>query len=116
MTKARFRVAIGIAAATVGVVVLVIAFFPWNALRAPVARYLSRELARPVAIGNLSVKPGWTLGIRVEDLSIGNTEWSKDPQMAHVRSASAHLKLLSLLSGTPMIPVLELSEPDRTHF
>jgi len=112
MTRARSRVAIGIVAATLGVVALAIAFFPWNALRAPLERYLSRELARPVAIGSLSVEFGWTLGIRVEDLSIGNAEWSKDPRMAHVRSASARVKLLSLLSGTPMIPVLELTEPE----
>jgi uncharacterized protein involved in outer membrane biogenesis len=112
MTRSRFRVGISIFAAIVGVVVLTIAFFPWNTLRAPVAHYLSRELARPVTIGKLSVKLGWTLGIRVEDLSIGNAEWSKDPQMAHVRSASAQVRLLSLLGGTPMIPLLELTEPD----
>ena len=94
-----------------GIVMLVIAFFPWNLLRGPVSIYLSHHLGRPVAItGDLKVKLGWTPRIEVNDISIGNAPWSKDAQMAHVQRVTLRVKLWSLFS-VPVIPEVGLIEP-----
>jgi AsmA family protein len=101
-----------IAVSSVGVVVLVLVFFPWNTLRGPVAQYFSHQLGRPVTIGgDLDVMLGWTPRIQVDDVTIGNAPWSKDPQMAHVQRMSVRVKLLSLFFGTTVFPAIELVEP-----
>jgi uncharacterized protein involved in outer membrane biogenesis len=105
------RVAVGLATVVVVAIVAVL-FFPWNLMRGPLATYLSHQLGRPVAItGDLNVKLGWTPLIQVEDVSIGNADWSKDPQMAHVRRMEARIKLFSLFTGVPVVPAVELVEP-----
>lgn len=92
--------------------VVVALFFPWNLLRGPIASYFSHQLGRPVAIaGDLNVKLGWTPRIKVDDVSIGNAAWSNDPQMAHVRSMNLRVELLSLFTGVPVVPAIELVEP-----
>ncbi len=101
-----------IVVASIGVVVMVLAFFPWNSLRGPIAKYFSHQLGRPVTIGgDLNVKLGWTPRIQVDDVTIGNAPWSKDPQMAHVQRMSVRVKPLSLLFGAPVVPAIELVEP-----
>ncbi len=95
-----------------GVAVLALVFFPWNTLRGPMAQYFSHELGRPVTIGgDLDVKLGWTPRIQVDDVSIGNAPWAKDPQMAHVKRINVRVKLLSLFFGAPVVPAVELVEP-----
>ena len=99
--------------ATMGVLVIAaVLFFPWNLLRGPIASYFGHELGRPVAIaGDLNVKLGWTPRIQVDDVSIGNAAWSKDPQMVHVQRMNLRVELLSLLTGVPVVPAVELVEP-----
>jgi AsmA family protein len=99
--------------ATMGVaVIVVVLFFPWNLLRGPIASYFGHQLGRPVAIaGDLNVKLGWTPRIQVDDVSIGNASWATDPQMAHVRTMDLRVELLSLFTGVPVVPAIELIEP-----
>src|SRR6202165_1506004 len=98
--------------ATMGVLVIVFFFFPWNLLRGPIASYFGHQLGRPVAIaGDLNVKLGWNPRIQVDDVSIGNAAWSKDPQMAQVRLMTLRVELYSLFAGPLVVPVVELIEP-----
>src|ERR1700687_3941165 len=99
--------------ATMGVIVIaVVLFFPWNLLRGPIASYFGHQLGRPVAIaGDLNVKLGWTPRIQVDDVSVGNAPWSKDPQMVHVRRMNLRVELLSLFAGAPVVPTLQMIEP-----
>ena len=109
--KSAARVAT-VLAIMVALLIGVALFFPWNLLRGPIASYFSHQLGRPVAIaGDLSVKLGWTPRIQVHDVSIGNAAWSNDPQMAHVRSMNLRVELLSLFAGVPVVPAIELVEP-----
>ena len=108
--RTAFRAAIVLA--TMGVLVIVVLFFPWNLLRGPIASYFGHQLGRPVVIaGDLNVKLGWTPRIQVDDISIGNAAWSKDPQMVHVQRMNLRVELLSLLTGVPVVPAVELVEP-----
>ena len=105
------RVAVVVAAMVV-VVIVVALFFPWNLLRGPLASYVSHQLGRPVAIaGDLNVKLDWTPRIQVDDVSIGNAAWSKDPQMAHVQRMNLRVELFSLFVGPLVVPAVELVEP-----
>jgi uncharacterized protein involved in outer membrane biogenesis len=105
------RVAL-ILAVMVVVVIVVALFFPWNLLRGPLASYVSHQLGRPVAIaGDLNVKLGWTPRIQVNDVSIGNAAWSKDPQMAQVQRMNLRVELYSLFAGPLVVPAVELIEP-----
>ncbi len=112
MATSRSARWIGGIALAIGVLVLVIAFFPWNILRGPVASYASRHLDRPVTIaGDLNVHIGLTPRIEVNDVTVGNAPWSDLQPMAHVKHAAFTLNLLSLLSRSPSIPAIELTEP-----
>src|SRR6202171_1862081 len=99
--------------ATMGVaIIVVVLFFPWSLLRGPIASYFGHQLGRPVAIaGDLNVKLGWTPRIQVDDVSIGNASWATDPQMAHVRRMDLRVELLSLFAGVPVVPAIDLVEP-----
>src|ERR1700693_2416604 len=99
--------------ATIGVfIIAVVLFFPWNLLRGPIASYFGHQLGRPVAIaGDLNVKLGWTPRIQVDDVSIGNAPWSKDPQMVHVQRMNLRVELLSLFAGAPVVPAIQMVEP-----
>ena len=101
-----------VVATLAALVIVVVLFFPWNLLRGPLASYVGHQLGRPVAIGgDLNVKLGWTPRIQVDDVSIGNAAWSKDPQMAHVQRMNLRVELLSLLAGPLVVPAVELVEP-----
>ena len=91
-----------IALAIVAALALAIVFFPWNALRGPLASYLSHKLDRPVAIdGALRVHPGWTTRVEIDGLTIGNASWSDIQPMASARSLALTFGLRSLLRLTP---------------
>jgi len=99
-----------IAAAIVAVLVLVVVFFPWNALRGPVASYFSHRLQREVTIaGDLRVHLGFPVRIDVDDVSIANASWSDLQPMAHAERMSLSFSLPSLLHVTP--DVVQLVEP-----
>ena len=72
-------------AALLLVLVLVLLFFPWNALREPIANYYSEQTGRKVVIaGDLTVKLAWHPWIDVRGIAIANAPWSDEPVMASV--------------------------------
>jgi uncharacterized protein involved in outer membrane biogenesis len=92
----------GVAAAVVAVVVLVVAFFPWNALREPLASYLAHKLHRNVTIaGDLHVHPGWTTRVEIDGLAIGNAAWSDLQPMASARRVALAFRIPSLFRLAP---------------
>ncbi|RON25384.1 AsmA family protein [Pseudomonas lini] len=107
------------------VLVLIIAFFDWNRIKPPLNAKVSEELHRPFAInGNLAVvwqrEPdeggwrGWVPWPHVvaEDLSLGNPDWSKQPQMATLKRVELRISPLALLAQRVAIPRIDLSEPN----
>ena len=101
--------AIAAGAIVVGLVLLIV-FFPWNALRGPVASYLGDRLHRSVTInGDLRVDLGLPTRIEVDDVSIANAQWSDLQPMAHATSVVLTFGLRSLLRLTP--DTVQLMEP-----
>ncbi|MDQ0124999.1 uncharacterized protein involved in outer membrane biogenesis [Pseudomonas lini] len=104
--------------------VLVIAFFDWNRIKPPLNAKVSEELHRPFAInGNLAViwqrepdEGGWRAWVPwphvvAEDLSLGNPDWSKQPQMVTLRRVELRISPLALLAQRVVIPRIDLTEP-----
>ena len=107
------------------VLVLVIAFFDWNRIKPPLNAKVSEELHRPFAInGNLAVvwqrepgEGGWRAWLPwphvvAEDLSLGNPDWSKNPQMVTLKRVELRVSPLALLARRVAIPRIDLTEPN----
>ncbi|SDZ10507.1 AsmA family protein [Pseudomonas sp. NFIX28] len=107
------------------VLVLVIAFFDWNRIKPPLNAKVSEELHRPFAInGNLAVmwqrepdEGGWRAWVPwphvvAEDLSLGNPEWSKAPQMVSLKRVELRISPLALLVQRVRIPRIDVTEPN----
>ncbi|HEX8543444.1 MAG TPA: AsmA family protein [Pseudomonas sp.] len=107
------------------VLVIVIATFDWNRIKPTLNEKVSEALHRPFAInGNLAVlwarepeQGGWRAWVPwprfvAEDLSLGNPEWSKTPQMATLKRVEFRLAPLPLLWQNVVIPRIDLTGPD----
>jgi uncharacterized protein involved in outer membrane biogenesis len=99
-----------VAAAIAALLALVVAFFPWNALRGPVAAYLSHRLHRDVSIdGALRVHVGLPIVIAVDDFSVANAAWSDVQPMAHATRMTLRFSIPSMLHFSP--DAIQLVEP-----
>src|SRR5690242_2175973 len=91
-----------LAAAIAGLCALAVAFFPWNAMRGPVASYLSHRLHREVTIdGALRVHLGLPIVIDVDNFSVANAAWSDVQPMAHAAHVTLTFSIASLLHFSP---------------
>lgn len=100
----------GIAAGVLVALVLLVVFFPWNMLRAPLASYVGHRLHRTVTIdGDLRVALGFPTRVEVDDFSIANAQWSDLQPMAHAKRMALTFNLRSLLDLTP--DTVQLTEP-----
>jgi uncharacterized protein involved in outer membrane biogenesis len=107
------------------VLVLIIAFFDWNRIKPPLNAKVSEELHRPFAInGNLAViwrreldEGGWRAWVPwphvvAQDLTLGNPDWSKKPQMVTLKRVELRISPLALLAQRVVIPRIDLTEPN----
>lgn len=107
------------------VLVAVIALFDWNRVKPPINTKVSAILHRPFAInGDLSVRwqreadeGGWRAWVPwphliAEDLTLGNPDWSKNPQMVTLKRVELRLSPLPLLAQQVVIPRIDLTEPN----
>ncbi|PQP05201.1 AsmA family protein [Pseudomonas frederiksbergensis] len=107
------------------ILVLIIAFFDWNRIKPPLNAKVSKELHRPFTInGNLAVtwqrepdEGGWRAWVPwphvvAQDLSLGNPDWSKQPQMATLKRVELRISPLALLTQRVVIPRIDLTGPN----
>ena len=93
--------------------VLLLTFFPWDLLRAPINRYVSGELGRRFEITRqLDVSLGRTTTVRLDGVELANPEWAGEPYLLKARSAEFDIKLWPLLLGKLNLPRVALSEPE----
>ncbi|NWB83303.1 AsmA family protein [Pseudomonas gingeri] len=109
------------------VLVAVIALFDWNRVKPPINAKVSAILHRPFAInGDLSLRwqreadeGGWRAWVPwphliAEDLTLGNPDWSKSPQMVTLKRVELRLSPLPLLVRQVVIPRIDLTEPNAS--
>ena len=126
MTRTRKTLAwiVGIFVLLVVVLVVILSTFDWNRLKPTINSQVSEILHRPFAInGDLAVRwqreedqGGWRAWVPwphviAQDLTLGNPEWLKTPQMASLKQVELRLSPLALLSQTVVIPWINLTEP-----
>ena len=126
MTRTRKILAsvVGIFVLLVAVLVVILATFDWNRVKPTINEKVSEILHRPFAInGNLAVRwqreveeGGWRAWVPwphviAEDLTLGNPEWAKTPQMASLKRVELRLSPLPLLTQTVAIPRIDLTQP-----
>jgi uncharacterized protein involved in outer membrane biogenesis len=127
MTRTRKTLAWTVASFVflLAILVLIIAFFDWNRIKPPLNAKVSEELHRPFAInGNLAViwqrepdEGGWRAWVPwphvvAEDLTLGNPQWSKSPQMVNLKRVELRVSPLALLARRVVIPRIDLTEPN----
>ncbi|SFU63241.1 hypothetical protein SAMN05216350_103253 [Polaromonas sp. YR568] len=106
------RILAGVAALLL-VLVLVIAFFPWDAMRGPINRYVSDQLGRRFEITrHLSVNLGRTVTVRADGIEFANPEWARKPYLVKASAAEFDIKLFPLLVGRIELPRIALTEPE----
>jgi uncharacterized protein involved in outer membrane biogenesis len=94
------------------VLVLVVAFFPWDLLRGPLNRYVSDRTGRQFEITRrLDVKLGRTIRILADGIEFANPDWAKDSHLVKAEGAEIHLELLPLFKRHIVLPRVELREP-----
>ncbi|MDD2049209.1 AsmA family protein [Pseudomonas putida] len=111
----------------VTLLVIVIATFDWNRVKPTLNAKVSEALQRPFAInGNLAVvwqrepeQGGWRAWVPwprfiAEDLTLGNPDWLKEPQMAALKRVEFRLAPLPLLFQQIVIPRIDLNQPSAT--
>ncbi len=109
------------------ILVVVIATFDWNRAKPLLNEKVSAALQRPFAInGNLAVKwrtepeeGGWRAWVPwphfiAEDLTLGNPEWLKQPQMAGLEKVEFRLSPLPLIFQHIVIPRINLTKPNAS--
>ena len=89
-------------------------FLDWNQMRGPLGRYFSARTAREVRIdGNLSVRLfSWQPAIDAAGIYIGNPAWVGTPKAARVKELRVEFRLVPLLLGKLILPLVRIDEPD----
>ena len=101
----------GIAALLV-VLMLLLAFFPWDMLRQPINRYVSGQLGRRFEITqHLDVRLGRTTTVFADGVEIANPEWASKPLLLKAAAAEFDIHLWPLLFGKVQIPRISLKNP-----
>ncbi|MEB0079345.1 AsmA family protein [Pseudomonas sp. CCI3.2] len=109
----------------VAILAIVIVTFDWNRIKPTLNEKVSAALHRPFAInGNLAVlwqrepdQDGWRGWLPwphfiAEDLTLGNPDWSKNPQMVTLKRVEFRLAPLPLLVHQVVIPRIDLTAPN----
>jgi len=94
--------------------IITLYFLDWNQMRGPVGRYLSHRTGREVRIdGNLSVKLfTWQPSVDAGGIYVGNPGWVGTPQAAKVKELRVEVRLVPLIFGNLIVPLLKIDEPD----
>lgn len=110
MARTLKWIGIGLGALIV-VLLLVVAFFPWNRLRGPLSRTLSADLHRQVGIAGLHGSLFWHPHVQVSGLTISNPAWAGGGQMVSVQRIDLQLRFWPLLRGELVLPKVALIRP-----
>lgn len=106
-----FRWLAGMAALLV-VIIICIAFFPWNVLREPINRYVSAQLGRRFEITqHLDVRLGRTTTVIADGIEIANPNWADKPLLLKATAAEFDIHVWPLLYGKVQIPRIFLKNP-----
>ncbi|MBK0394409.1 AsmA family protein [Ramlibacter algicola] len=93
--------------------VVLIAFFPWDTLRGPINRYVTKKTGREFAITrHLDVKVGRTTRVLMDGVQFANPDWAQDRYLVRADAAEVEIRLLPLLLQRRIeMPMIRLTKP-----
>ena len=99
-------------AALLLVLIVCVAFFPWDVLRQPINRYVSTQLGRRFEITrHLDVRLGRTTTVIADGIEIANPDWAEKPLLLKATAAEFDIHVWPLLFGKVQIPRIFLKSP-----
>ena len=92
---------------------LLLALFPWDALRGPINRYVSEQTGRKFEITRrLDVDLGWRgATVKLDGIEFANPSWAREPYLVRAERATFDIRLWPLLSKRVVIPRIYLASP-----
>ncbi|GAB2584640.1 AsmA family protein [Ramlibacter solisilvae] len=91
---------------------LIIALFPWNAVREPLNRYVSERTGREFSTTALDVRIGRTTRILLQGVALANPDWARDRYLVRAEAAEIEVRLLPLLLYRRVeLPLVALRKP-----
>jgi len=109
-----WRIAGGVLAGIVLVLILFLLIFDWNMLRGPISRFASAQTGRTIAItGDLDVRP-WSFKptATFNGIVIDDPDWAGEGKTAQVERVTVQMEVLPLLRGRQILTRLEVRKPD----
>ena len=108
----------GVFAALILAIVIFLMLFNWDWFRPPLAKMLSAKLHRPVRIvGHLKVHLfTLTPTVQLGGLQIGEPAWAPKTDLADFDTITVKMKLLPLLTGHVILPLVQLDHPQISMF
>ena len=93
--------------------VLLAVFFPWDTLRGPVNRYVSKKTGRHFEITrHLDVKLGRNTRVLMDGIEIANPDWAQDRDLVKAEAAEVDVHLFALLLHRRIeLPYVKLTKP-----
>lgn len=109
------RLLVGLAVLT-ALATLVVFFFPWDALRGSINRYVSAQLGRRFEITqhlavHLQPYPWGRTTVRADGVEFANPEWANEPCLVKAAAAEFEIKLWPLVFGKVNMPWVSLVKP-----
>ncbi len=97
----------------VAVLLLVLAFFPWDTLREPINRYVSEKTGRKFEITRrLDVDLGLRVAtVKFDGIEFANPAWARDPYLLRAERAEFDIRLWPLLQQKIDLPRVSLVSP-----
>lgn len=97
----------------VGIGALALYFFPWDALRGPVSRFVSGKLDRHFEITQrLTVRLGRITTVRLDGVEIANPDWARNAYLLKATTVEFDISLLPLIAGKVVLPQIRLTNPE----
>ncbi len=108
----------GVIALFVVAIIIFLLLFNWDWFRPPLAKMLASKLHRPVRIvGHLKVHFfTFTPTVVLGGLEIGEPDWAPKTDLADFQTITIKMKLLPLLTGHVILPLVELDHPQIAMF
>src|SRR3954467_13825712 len=93
--------------------VLLAVFFPWDTLRGPVNRFVSKKTGRHFEITrHLDVKLGRNTRVLMDGIEFANPDWAQDRHLVKADAAEVDVRLFPLLFQRHIeLPLIRLTRP-----
>ncbi|MDB5675647.1 MAG: hypothetical protein JWM65_2629 [Sphingomonas bacterium] len=97
----RVHWVVGVAVAVLILLLIILAAFPWGALRETAARRASEQIGRPVTIGRIERLDSFsfTPTIAIHDVSVPQAAWAGKGELARIATARVRFSAWALMIG-----------------